>query len=100
MKTPKQAEAEGYTIDRHTYPHFAYKGPRFRPTESFCVLTDREAYYIALFAKLEAHCQVQTPETVGNPKAHADEGNSIRAEIKAVLEAVGAMPTPPQPKGK
>lgn len=25
----------GYTIDRHTYPWTAYKGPRFMPTEWF-----------------------------------------------------------------
>jgi hypothetical protein len=27
--TIKAARAQGYTVDTHTYPHHAYKGPRF-----------------------------------------------------------------------
>jgi hypothetical protein len=27
--TIKAAQAQGYTVDTHTYPHHAYKGPRF-----------------------------------------------------------------------
>lgn len=41
--TPQQAQDAGFTIDHHTYPWTAYKGPRFRPTEFVSVLTDDEA---------------------------------------------------------
>ena len=44
--TPQWAEANGFTVDRHTYPHFAYKGDRFNPTESKLCYTDREAELI------------------------------------------------------
>lgn len=31
--TKEEAEAQGYTVDTHTYPWTAYKGPRFDPDE-------------------------------------------------------------------
>lgn len=31
--TAREAEALGFTVDRHCYPWFAYKGPRFQPIE-------------------------------------------------------------------
>lgn len=33
------AEADGFTIDRHCFPWIAYKGPRFQPDEWFPVIT-------------------------------------------------------------
>ena len=40
-KPPSAEEAEemGFTIDRHTYPWTAYKGPRFAPTECLVIYT-------------------------------------------------------------
>lgn len=44
--TMQQALADGFTVDNKTYPWFAYKGPRFAPTEWRYVLTDAEALLI------------------------------------------------------
>lgn len=40
--TRKQAENAGYTVDAHTYPWFGYMGPRFAPTRTVEVMTERE----------------------------------------------------------
>ena len=37
------AEAQGFTVDHHCYPHIAYKGARFKPTETHNVFTPLEA---------------------------------------------------------
>lgn len=37
--TREQAEAEGWTVDTHCYPWFAYKGGRFAPTATVPVVT-------------------------------------------------------------
>lgn len=37
------AEREGYTVDTHVYPWLAYKGPRFNPTETKQIATDKES---------------------------------------------------------
>jgi len=42
MNDRQQAESEGFTVDTHCYPWFAYKGPRFRPDESKSIRTDLE----------------------------------------------------------
>ena len=39
--TARHAEALGFTVDRTCYPWFAYKGPRFQPTEITNVVTPR-----------------------------------------------------------
>ncbi len=36
----KTAERRGFTVDRHCYPWFAYKGPRFAPTETVLIRTE------------------------------------------------------------
>lgn len=41
--TRSEAEAQGFTVDDRTYPHFRYKGPRFAPTETVEVYPDLEA---------------------------------------------------------
>lgn len=38
--TATQAEAQGFTVDRHCYPWFAYKGPRFSPDETVEIITE------------------------------------------------------------
>jgi hypothetical protein len=43
MKTRKEAEAVGMTVDTHCYPPFAYRGPRFNPASGMTILTDLEA---------------------------------------------------------
>ena len=40
----KEAEAKGFTVDDTCYPWFAYKGPRFKPTEGYRIPTDREVH--------------------------------------------------------
>jgi hypothetical protein len=45
--TIQQAEDHGYTVDTTCYPHIAYKGPRFNPTEIARVYTAIEAYMLA-----------------------------------------------------
>jgi hypothetical protein len=35
--TAKEAEEMGFTIDRHVFPWFAYKGARFKPDEFFTI---------------------------------------------------------------
>lgn len=42
--TIEEAKAAGFTVDTTCYPHFGYKGPRFRPSESVNVLTDIEGH--------------------------------------------------------
>lgn len=37
-----EAEAQGFTIDRHCWPWLAYKGPRFEPTEYFGIVPDTD----------------------------------------------------------
>lgn len=41
--TRAEAEADGFTVDTGIYPWFAYKGPRFDPTDRRHVITDAEA---------------------------------------------------------
>lgn len=53
----KKAEAEGFTVDTHVYPWFAYKGERFSPTEKAECLTDRESAMCASLVKIEALCR-------------------------------------------
>lgn len=43
MITIKQAKARGFAVDTTIYPHVAYKGPRFAPTEVEECMTEREA---------------------------------------------------------
>lgn len=44
MITEKQkAEKQGYTVDTHVYPWLAYKGPRFNPTHTQQIETDKES---------------------------------------------------------
>lgn len=38
--TAAQAEAAGFIVDRHCYPWFAYKGPRFSPNETVEIITE------------------------------------------------------------
>ncbi len=44
--TIAEAEAKGFTVDTHCYPHFGYKGSRFRPDESVDVYTELESNLI------------------------------------------------------
>lgn len=37
-----EAEASGFTIDRHIYPWVAYKGARFAPDDSFPIYPERD----------------------------------------------------------
>jgi len=37
------AQDHGYTVDRSCYPWFAYKGPRFNPSEARLCWTDTES---------------------------------------------------------
>lgn len=37
--TAEEAEEMGFTVDRCTYPWFAYKGPRFEPTDTIPIVT-------------------------------------------------------------
>jgi hypothetical protein len=46
------AEAEGFVVDTHVYPWFAYKGPRFRPDASRDCLTDMEADMLAALKEM------------------------------------------------
>lgn len=41
--TEDYARRLGYTVDRNCYPWFAYKGPRFKPTDSKDCYTATEA---------------------------------------------------------
>jgi hypothetical protein len=41
--TKVEAEANGFTVDTHVYPWFAYKGPRFAPEARALCFTDAEA---------------------------------------------------------
>ncbi len=42
MKTRADFLKLGYTLDNHSMPNVAYKGPRFAPTEIIPILTERE----------------------------------------------------------
>ena len=53
--TPFQAMAEGFTIDDTCYPWFAYKGPRFRPTEYRECYTELEAELLQINKSVASH---------------------------------------------
>lgn len=38
-RTAEEAEAMGWTVDRHTYPWCAYIGPRFDPERCVVIAT-------------------------------------------------------------
>jgi hypothetical protein len=50
-----EAEALGFTVDKHCYPWIAYKGSRFNPTEKRIILTDRESMLANSLAKAQPH---------------------------------------------
>jgi hypothetical protein len=58
--TRKNAEAAGFTVDTSCYPWFAYRGPRFRPTEQADVFTDLEAELLGLQPPEETAVPVQS----------------------------------------
>jgi len=49
----KEAEAEGYTVDTHCYPHIGYKGSRFDPTNIVLVYTPIEERLMCRVEELE-----------------------------------------------
>jgi hypothetical protein len=58
-KNPAEMRKQGFIIDATCYPWFAYKGPRFMPTDWFPCLTDFEAELLRaledVLAELRAH---------------------------------------------
>lgn len=45
---------------------------------------------LAACQAIEAHCRVETPETRGNPAAHAAEGKRLREQMRvAIAKAEG-----------
>jgi hypothetical protein len=51
MRRVKLSElGDGFTVDTTVYPWFAYKGPRFVPTESQLVFTTNEAELMEMLA--------------------------------------------------
>ena len=54
--TAAQAEAQGFTVDRHCYPWFAYKGPRFSPEETVEVITEAHVPGDGASTELRARC--------------------------------------------
>lgn len=46
-----EAQAQGFVVDTHCYPYLAYKGERFRPTETQEVYTELESELIRREAK-------------------------------------------------
>jgi hypothetical protein len=73
IKTRHQAERAGYIVDTHCYPWFAYKGPRFAPTDRiFGIATDKEtelrrALYIALTTLVLGTFAIALPVLFGEP---------------------------------
>ena len=53
-RNPNEMEAAGFTIDRHCYPWLAYKGERFRPTESHVCFTNEEVAQQGTFSLTQA----------------------------------------------
>lgn len=49
------------------------------------VLLDAHREMASILSDLEAHCRVETPETKGNPVAHAAEGKAIRERVQSML---------------
>lgn len=56
----QEARDRGFTIDDHIYPPFAYKGPRFAPTEKAPTYTCLEEAQRQLLTKL-----VEQMEAIG-----------------------------------
>lgn len=52
-KMPLVARKEGYILDTHVYPWFAYKGMRFSPIEHVDCYTEDEAEFLEKIALLE-----------------------------------------------
>jgi hypothetical protein len=57
--TRAQAKTLGFLVDTTTYPWFGYKGPRFRPTESVSVWTDREALLYMALVKIDQEDRIE-----------------------------------------
>lgn len=80
--TRAKAIAKGFTVDDTCYPHLAYKGPRFAPTDYCRVVTDLEAELAAALRPFVAWYQ-------------RPEGNIIAfirpEEWKAAVEALAKL---------
>lgn len=74
--TPAEARKQGFKIDHTTYPWLAYKGERFRPTES-------TQCYTALEASLQEQVEKITDETI----ELRDQGNLYRALAAVIFGA-------------
>lgn len=48
---PDDAREAGLTVDEHVYPHFAYDGPRFAPTQGHDCYTELESALIRALGK-------------------------------------------------
>src|SRR5690348_13069023 len=53
MLTIKEAKEQGYIVDTNCYPHLAYKGERFNPSEKQHVMTEIESYWREYALKME-----------------------------------------------
>ncbi len=67
--TREYALMQGYTIDDHSSPPVAYKGPRFSPTVWATTYTERETILIAAMktaaAKLQSYNVTQKSYDIG-----------------------------------
>lgn len=59
MITERQkAEQQGYAVDTHVYPWLAYKGPRFNPTFTQQIETDKESERLSALSAARNRLQI------------------------------------------
>lgn len=90
------AEAEGYTVDTHVYPWFAYKGPRFLPEVARYCLTDREAEMLAALKDI-----VTADESAGTMSLAAGMARiatALNVCRAAIAKAEGRAASPSDPR--
>jgi len=58
LLTKAEAVSFGYKVDTSTYPHYAYKGPRFQPKDNRLVMTDLEESLLCALRAISAPAAV------------------------------------------
>lgn len=79
-RTADQAEADGFIVDRHTRPWFAYKGPRFAPTAAEDIATPADLN------------QEDLNDLHGAIAEVLEDGYDVASTIMDILAARGVVP--------